>query len=101
MKSLSREAIHCRPSVDTLFRSVAQTYEGRVVAAILTGMGNDGVAGLRVLKGLGAMIIAQDEATSTVFGMPQEAIRAAVVDVILPLERIGPQILVSLSPNGK
>ncbi|HEY5960648.1 MAG TPA: chemotaxis response regulator protein-glutamate methylesterase [Polyangiaceae bacterium] len=92
---------HCRPSVDTLFRSVAQTYEGRVVAAILTGMGNDGVAGLRVLKGLGAMIIAQDEATSTVFGMPQEAIRAAVVDVILPLERIGPQILVSLSPNGK
>ncbi len=84
---------HCRPSVDTLFRSVAQEYGGRVLAVIMTGMGNDGVAGLRALKNLGAHIIAQDEATSAVFGMPQEAIRAAVVDDILPLERIAPTIV--------
>jgi two-component system chemotaxis response regulator CheB len=92
---------HCRPSVDVMLRSVGQTYEGRAIAAILTGMGNDGVAGLRVLKGLGAMVIAQDQATSTVFGMPQEAIRAAVVDTVLPLDRIAPKILESLRPNAK
>jgi two-component system chemotaxis response regulator CheB len=92
---------HCRPSVDTLFRSVAEEYGGRVLAAILTGMGNDGVAGLRVLKGLGATIIAQDEATSTVFGMPQEAIRAAVVDSVLPLHRIASALVDSLHPHGK
>ncbi len=92
---------HCRPSVDVMFRSVAQEYGGRVVAAILTGMGNDGVAGLRVLKGLGAYVIAQDEASCTVFGMPQEAIKAAVVDSVRPLDRIAPAIIAALRPNGQ
>jgi len=92
---------HCRPSVDVLFRSVGEQYGGRVVAAILTGMGNDGVAGLRVLKQLGARTIAQDEATCTVFGMPQEAIRAGVVDSILPLNRIAEALVSAVNPNGK
>jgi len=91
---------HCRPAVDVLFRSVAQEYGGRVIAVILTGMGNDGVAGLRVLKGLGARVIAQDEASCTVFGMPQEAIRAAVVDVVLPLNRIADALVSAIHPNG-
>jgi two-component system, chemotaxis family, protein-glutamate methylesterase/glutaminase len=92
---------HCRPSVDVLFRSVGEQYGGRVIAAILTGMGNDGVAGLRVLKQLGARTIAQDEATCTVFGMPQEAIRAGVVDSVLPLNRIAEALVSAVSPNGK
>lgn len=91
---------HCRPSVDVLFRSVALELDGRVIAAILTGMGNDGVAGLKQLKGLGALVIAQNEATCTVFGMPQEAIRAAVVDLVLPLDRIAPAIVDAVRPNG-
>ncbi len=92
---------HCRPSVDMLLRSVAEEYGGRVVAAILTGMGNDGVAGLRILKGLGASVIAQDEATCTVFGMSQEAIRAAVVDFVLPLDRIASALVAAVRSNGK
>jgi len=91
---------HCRPSVDVTFRSIAEEYGGRVVAAILTGMGNDGVAGLRALKALGAQVIAQDEATCTVFGMPHEAIRAAVVDSVRPLDRIAPTIVTALHSNG-
>ena len=92
---------YCRPSVDVLFRSIAEVYRGQVVATILTGMGNDGVAGLRVLKSLGASVIAQDEATCAVFGMPQEAIRAKVVDWVLPLDRIASAIVVAVRPNGK
>jgi two-component system, chemotaxis family, protein-glutamate methylesterase/glutaminase len=92
---------YCRPSVDVLFRSVAEVYGGRVVAVILTGMGSDGVAGLRLLKSLGARVIAQDEATCTVFGMPQEAIRAAVVDSVLPLNRIAQALVAAVHPNGK
>jgi two-component system chemotaxis response regulator CheB len=92
---------HCKPSVDVLFRSVAEEYGGRVVAVILTGMGCDGVAGLRMLKSLGARVIAQDEATCTVFGMPQEAIRAAIVDAVLPLNRIAEALVAAVHPNGK
>jgi two-component system chemotaxis response regulator CheB len=92
---------HCKPSVDVLFRSVAEEYGGRVVAAILTGMGHDGVAGLRILKSLGARVIAQDEATCAVFGMPQEAIRAAVVDSVLPLNRIAEALVAAVHSNGK
>lgn len=92
---------HCRPSVDILFRSISEEFGGRVVAAILTGMGNDGVAGLRALKRLGARIIAQDEASCTVFGMPQEAIRAGIVDSVLPLNRIAEALVSAVQPNGK
>lgn len=84
---------NCKPSVDYLFRSIANYYKGRVVAVIMTGMGKDGVMGLRLLKRRGAKVIAQDEATSVVFGMPGEAIKANVVDTVLPLTKISEEIV--------
>lgn len=83
---------NCRPSVDYLFRSVALHFPGRAVAAILTGMGNDGAQGLKMLKRGGCYSIAQDEATSVVFGMPREAILTGAVDTVMPLTKIAPAI---------
>ncbi|MCC6586312.1 MAG: chemotaxis response regulator protein-glutamate methylesterase [Bryobacterales bacterium] len=84
---------NCRPAVDYLFRSVAETMPGRAVAAVLTGMGADGTEGLKELKKSGCLAIAQDEATSVVFGMPKEAIKAGVIDFILPLHQIADAIV--------
>jgi len=82
-----------RPSVDVLFRSAAR-YAGRnSVAVILTGMGDDGSRGMLEMKLAGAATIAQDEATSVVFGMPNEAIKRGAVDKILPLEAIARSML--------
>src|SRR5450755_2610397 len=82
-----------RPSVDVLFRSAAR-YAGRnAVAVIMTGMGDDGARGMLEMKEAGAATIAQDEATSVVFGMPNEAIKRGAVDSILPLEAIAGSIL--------
>ena len=64
---------NCRPSADYLFRSVAEVYRAAALGIIMTGMGSDGVRGLRVMKLQGAKIVAQDEASCTVFGMPREA----------------------------
>jgi two-component system chemotaxis response regulator CheB len=83
---------NCRPSVDYLFRSVANHFPGNTTAVIMTGMGSDGVVGLRLLKRKNCHIIAQDEASCVVFGMPGEAIKAGVVDVISPLDRIADEI---------
>ncbi|MBS1872267.1 MAG: chemotaxis-specific protein-glutamate methyltransferase CheB [Acidobacteria bacterium] len=84
---------NCRPAVDYLFRSAALNFPGRSVAAILTGMGNDGTAGLKMLKRSGCVALAQDEASCVVFGMPKEAIAAGVVDTVLPLDRMGEAIV--------
>jgi two-component system chemotaxis response regulator CheB len=84
---------NCRPAVDCLFRSAALHFPGRSVAAILTGMGNDGTEGLRSLKRGGCLAIAQDEASSVVFGMPREAIQAGVVDIVAPLSGIAAAIM--------
>lgn len=78
----------CRPSVDYLFRSVALNFPGRSIAAVLTGMGNDGATGIRLLKHGGSLTIAQDEASCVVFGMPREAILTGAVDSVLPLSQI-------------
>jgi two-component system chemotaxis response regulator CheB len=83
----------CRPSVDYLFRSVALNFPGRSIAAILTGMGNDGTAGTRMLKRGGCFTIAQDEASCVVFGMPREAIQAGVIDTVVPLNQIAGAIV--------
>jgi two-component system chemotaxis response regulator CheB len=83
----------CRPSVDYLFRSVALQFPGRSIATILTGMGNDGTEGMRLLKRGGSFNIAQDEATSVVYGMPREAVLAGVVDAVLPLGKIADAIV--------
>ncbi len=83
---------YCKPSADYLFRSVAQIYGKRALGIIMTGMGSDGVIGLRLMKRTGASVYAQDEQSSVIFGMPQEAIKAGVVDRVLPLTGIAPQI---------
>jgi two-component system chemotaxis response regulator CheB len=77
-----------RPSIDVLFRSVAQTAAAKSMGIILTGMGDDGADGLAEMHAAGAHTIAQDEATCIVFGMPKEAIERGGVDHILPLPRI-------------
>ncbi len=82
-----------RPSVDVLFRSAARYAGPNAVAVIMTGMGDDGARGMLEMKETGAATIAQDEATSVVFGMPNEAIKRGAVDEILPLESIAGAIL--------
>ncbi len=83
----------CRPAVDVLFRSMAAAYGGAVVAAVLTGMGQDGMRGALELKASGARIIAQDEASSVVWGMPGSVVRSGSADRVLPLESVVPAIL--------
>lgn len=82
-----------RPSVDVLFRSVADTFGPRSVGVLLTGMGRDGASGLLEMKNRGAQTIAQDEASSIVFGMPKEAILLGAASRILPLQDIGAGIM--------
>jgi len=74
--------------VDVLFRSAARYAGQNAVAVIMTGMGDDGARGMLEMKEAGAATIAQDEATSVVFGMPHEAIKRGAVDEILPLQAI-------------
>ena len=83
---------NCRPAVDYLFRSVASQFPGRAMAVILTGMGNDGTLGLRLLKRHGCFSIAQDEASCVVYGMPKAAVDAGVTDAVLPLDDIAARI---------
>ena len=83
---------NCRPAVDYLFRSAANRFPGRTMAVILTGMGSDGTLGLRLLKRQGCFVIAQDEASCVVYGMPKAAVDAGVTDVILPLNSIAGRI---------
>ena len=84
---------HCKPSVDYLFRSVAHLYAHRALGVIMTGMGADGVQGLRLMKQHGAKILAQDAASCVVFGMPMEAIKAGVVDAVVPLGQLAAAII--------
>ncbi len=82
----------CTPSADYLFRSVAKHFGDSATGVIMTGMGADGAKGLQLMKEKGAAIIAQDEATSVVFGMAKKSIEAGVVDLIAPLEQIAKHI---------
>jgi len=83
----------CRPAVDALFSSIGDVYGGAVVAVILTGMGRDGLRGTESLKARGASIIAQDEATSVVWGMPGAVVSAGLADRVVPLDQVAPEIL--------
>lgn len=76
------------PSFDALLFTLAPIYGSRCLAVILTGMGQDGVRGLKALKAAGGFVLAQDQATSVVYGMPRAAVEAGVVDRVLPLEEI-------------
>ncbi|HPF70734.1 MAG TPA: chemotaxis response regulator protein-glutamate methylesterase [Candidatus Krumholzibacteria bacterium] len=83
------EKVHsCRPAVDILFDSVARYVGADVMAVVLTGMGNDGAAGLLALRRAGAVTIAQDEATCVVYGMPKAAAELGAVQHVLPLDDI-------------
>jgi two-component system chemotaxis response regulator CheB len=82
-----------RPSVDVLFRSAARYAGPNAVGVILTGMGDDGARGMLEMKQAGAVTIAQDEATSVVFGMPKEAIKLNCVDKVLPLQSVAGAVL--------
>lgn len=82
-----------KPSVDVLFRSVAQSAGANAIGVILTGMGNDGATGLLEMRTAGAVTFAQDEASSAVFGIPREAIGKGAVQSVYSLSAIGPAIL--------
>jgi two-component system chemotaxis response regulator CheB len=84
---------HCRPAVDVLFRSAAAVYGAGVLAVVLTGMGSDGLIGCRILSRLGAAVLAQDQATSTVWGMPGAVTHAGLANKVLPLNAMAPEIL--------
>jgi two-component system, chemotaxis family, protein-glutamate methylesterase/glutaminase len=86
----------CRPSVDYLFRSVGDYYVGRTTAVIMTGMGSDGTKALQLLKQKGALVIAQNEATCVVYGMPKAPIEQGLADVIAPLNKIAEEITKSV-----
>ena len=82
-----------RPSVDVLFQSVADNYGSRSIGVILTGMGSDGAKGIRLMKEQGAVTLAQDEETSTIFGMPKVAIESGVIDKVVPITSMAEEIL--------
>ena len=83
----------CKPAVDPMLRSVAEAYGPRVLTCILTGMGHDGAKGGDAIIQAGGTVIAQDEATSTVWGMPGAAAHAGICSAILPLDQVAPHIM--------
>ena len=89
----------CRPSVDVLFESLAAEYGPGVAACVLTGMGADGARGLLAIRQAGGVTLAQDEASSVVYGMPREAALLGAAQRVLPLAEIGPA-LAALAPPG-
>lgn len=86
----------CRPAVDVLFRSAAEVYGKHTLAVILTGMGKDGLNGSETIIDQGGSLFAQDEASSVVWGMPGAVTRAGLVDKVIPLERIGYEIMLRI-----
>lgn len=82
----------CRPSADPMLRSLAAAYAGRLICVVLTGMGQDGLAGCQALVAAGGAVVAQDEATSVVWGMPGAVANAGICSAVLPLDEIGPFI---------
>ncbi len=99
----------CRPAVDVLFRSVVRTFGDSTLGVILTGMGQDGLSGCRLLREAGGQIVVQDEATSVVWGMPGFVAKADLAARILPLDQVPREVvrrvrlkrrrLLSVTPN--
>lgn len=81
------------PSVDVMFHSCAEIYQNRMLAVVLTGMGNDGACGVREVKRVGAQVIAESEESAVVFGMPREAIATGVVDRVVPMDGMVREIM--------
>jgi len=90
----------CRPSVNPLFRSVADVFGHGALGVVLTGMGQDGLEGAARIRAARGQVVVQDEATSVVWGMPGAIARAGFADKVLPLEAIGPEILSRFPSRG-
>ena len=82
----------CRPAVDVLFRSVAKVYGAKVLAVVLTGMGQDGLRGCQAVREAGGQVLVQDEASSVVWGMPGAVHNAGLADKVLPLDGLAAEI---------
>jgi two-component system chemotaxis response regulator CheB len=96
--TLDPERHFCRPSVDVLFESVARELGAEATGCLLTGMGRDGASGLLEIRNAGGHTIAQDEATSVVYGMPREAVLLDAAERILPLDEIGQALATLAAP---
>jgi two-component system chemotaxis response regulator CheB len=83
----------CKPAVDPLFASAVEVWQGAIQAVILTGMGSDGMRGGKQVVAAGGSVIAQDEATSVVWGMPGAAANAGICAAVLPLGQIAPKLI--------
>ena len=96
------EVNHCRPAVDVLFRSAVNLYGAHIIAVVLTGMGSDGLSGARSVRDAGGIVLAQDQATSAVWGMPGSVAGAGIAHRVLPIDAIAPEILTYLhiSPSA-
>jgi two-component system chemotaxis response regulator CheB len=91
----------CRPSVDTLFRSAVRVYGGDLLAVVLTGMGSDGLAGCEAVVEAGGRVLAQDEASSLVWGMPGAVVKAGFAHQVLPLDQIGAAIVAEVQRSTR
>jgi two-component system chemotaxis response regulator CheB len=89
----------CRPSVDVLLRSVAQVYGAGTIAVILTGMGQDGLHGCQCIREVGGQVLAQDKASSVVWGMPGFVVNAGLADRVVPLEQMAGEIMRRIRPH--
>jgi two-component system chemotaxis response regulator CheB len=83
----------CRPAVDPMLRTACDAVDGRVLVAMLTGMGQDGLLGARKIIEAGGALVAQDEGSSVVWGMPGAVARAGLAHAVLPLSQIGAKLL--------
>jgi two-component system chemotaxis response regulator CheB len=83
----------CRPAVDVLFRTAAEVYGSGLLAIMLTGMGYDGLKGTQIIKEKGGQVIAQDEATSIIWGMPGAVVQAGLADGVLPIDKMADEII--------
>jgi two-component system response regulator WspF len=90
-----------RPSIDVFFQSVSAQWRGRAAGVLLTGMGSDGVKGLKALRSNGGLTIAQDRASSAVYGMPKAAAAAEAACEILPLDRIAARLTRAFSTSAR
>ena len=90
---------YCRPAVDVLFRTATAAVGGAVLGVVLTGMGHDGAAGARAIVDHGGAVLAQDQATSVVWGMPGAVAGAGLAERVLPLSEVGPEIVRRLVPQ--
>lgn len=92
---------NCVPSVDKMFRSCAEIFGSRLLGVVLTGMGNDGSAGVRAIKDAGGQVLSEAEESAVIFGMPRAAIATGKVDAIVPLEKVAGEILARCGYEGQ